>query len=364
VSPLDLSGLPDAAALAQSARALAEFQQPDGGIAWTTGGHVDPWDHVECAMAMLIGGQPEAALKAYEYLAKSQRADGSWPMAVVDGVVTEAGGDSNQAAYIAVGVWHYWLMTGDRGFVERMWPVVRGALDFAVDLQAPGGHIQWARGEDGEAHEHVLLTGCSSIFQSLRCGLALAELTGRPQPDWELAAGGLHHALVAHPEVFTERERWSMDWYYPVLGGALRDDAGRARLASRWDDFIVPDLGCRCVSDEPWVTGAETCELAIALHLVGQTGKAVELVQQVQFTRRDDHQYWTGWQFEAGIYWPEEFTTWTAAAVILAVDVLRGGVSEGVFRGDGLPVGLELDPATGTGWCGCEDEAVRGAQTP
>ena len=155
------------------------------------------------------------------------------------------------------------------------------------------------------------------------------------------------------PEVFTPRERWSMDWYYPVLGGALRGDAGRARLESRWDDFIVPGLGCRCVSDEPWVTGAETCELAIALHLVGETGRAVELVQQVQFTRRDDHQLLDRLAVRGRDHWPEEFTTWTAAAVILAVDVLRGGVSEGVFRGVGIPQGLAFETPIEGEICTC-----------
>ena len=52
-----------------------------------------------------------------------------------------------------------------------------------------------------------------------------------------------------------------MDWYYPVLGGALRGAAAAERLARGWDTFVVPGLGVRCVSDQPWVTVAETCEL-------------------------------------------------------------------------------------------------------
>ena len=60
-----------------------------------------------------------------------------------------------------------------------------------------------------------------------------------------------------------------MDWYYPVLGGAVRGAGAAARLHAGWDEFVVPGLGVRCVSDEPWVTGAETCELVIALDAVG-----------------------------------------------------------------------------------------------
>ena len=60
-----------------------------------------------------------------------------------------------------------------------------------------------------------------------------------------------------------------MDWYYPILGGVLRGHAAEARLASKWDTFVAPGRGVRCVSDQPWVTAAETCELVMALDAIG-----------------------------------------------------------------------------------------------
>src|SRR3712207_380477 len=121
----------------------------------------------------------------------------------------------------------------------------------------------------GQVDRDALLTGSSSAYQALRCGLALAELVGRPQPEWELAAGLLQHAVAQHPEVFLDKTRFSMDWYYPVLGGAVRGAAAAERLADRWDEFVVPEVGCRCVADRPWVTGAETAELCLTLAAVG-----------------------------------------------------------------------------------------------
>jgi hypothetical protein len=103
------------------------------------------------------------------------------------------------------------------------------------------------------------------------------------------------------------------------------------------------------------VTGAETCELAIALHLVGETAAAAKLVRDMQHLRHTDGGYWTGWQFEAGTHWPQERSTWTAAAVILAVDVIGGGVTEATFRGDHLPEGLlvpDLETVGGVGGAG------------
>ncbi|MBX6387449.1 MAG: hypothetical protein IRZ08_00365 [Frankia sp.] len=341
--------------IARTADAIVAMQEPDGAIPWYPGGHTDPWDHLECVMALELGDRQDAADRGWDWLVRNQRADGSWATSHVAGAVKEDFADSNQCAYVATAVWHHWLRTRDRPFVDRMWPVVRDALDFVVSLQAPGGQIWWARTATGEDHEQALVTGCSSTLHSLRCGLGLAELVGDPQPGWELAIGALAHALRAHPEYFLPTARWSMDWYYPVIGGVLRGAEGRARLRERWDDFVVPGLGIRCVDDQPWVTGAETCELAIALHLVGETAKARTLVADMQHLRHDDGSYWTGWQFVDEVHWPEELSSWTAAAVILAVDTLDGGVTDAVFRGDGLPLSVGAELAGGLELaCDCE----------
>ena len=51
----------------------------------------------------------------------------------------------------------------------------------------------------------------------------------------------------------------------------------------------------------------------------------MELFEQIQFLRADDGSYWTGWQFDNGKHFPHEQSTWTAAAVVLAADVLASG---------------------------------------
>ena len=155
-----------------------------------------------------------------------------------------------------------------------MWPAVRDAIGWVLELQVPRGEVAWERDAAGEPGEFALLSGCSSILQGLRCAIALADLAGEPQPDWELAAVQLGHVLARHPEAFADKSRFAMDWYYPVLGGALRGAAGAARLAAGWDTFVVPGLGVRCVSDQPWVTVAETCELVLALDACGQRAQA------------------------------------------------------------------------------------------
>ncbi|MBW8484319.1 prenyltransferase [Actinomadura sp. PM05-2] len=341
-----------------TAQSIVRQQEPSGAIPWfspTHGvpGHVDAWNHVEAAMALRVAGLGGPARRAYEWLAGAQRPDGSWPAKWVLGEVTEPGGESNQAAYIAVGVWHELVTTGDEAFARRMWPVVRAAIEFTLGLQTRRGEILWIRHEGGEAADHALLTGCSSIYQSLRCAVALAERLGEPRPEWELAADQLGHVVAAHPEAFADKGRWSMDWYYPVLGGPVRGADADRRLAAQWDTFVVDGLGCRCVSDQPWVTAAESCELVMALDANGRRDDALALFTTVQHLRHEDGSYWTGWQFENQRHFPGDRSTYTAAAVVLAADVLEGATPGArIFKEiAGRPLGPAkvADPAA----CGC-----------
>ncbi len=335
-------GVQSAAQVAETAASIAAVQESSGAIPWTTGAHVDVWNHVEAAMALLVGGEVEAAERAYAWAPTMQRADGSWPMRVVAGEVDDPRGEVNMSAYLAVGVWHHWLVRHDRAFVERLWPAVRSGLDWVVAQQLTFGGIRWTPSE-----EFALLAGSSSIYQSLRAGVALADLLDDPRPEWELAGGRLGHAVRLHPDGFADKATFSMDWYYPVLGGAVRGAAGRALLASRWDDFVVPGLGVRCVDTNPWVTGAETCELVLALDAVGETVRARRLLAEVQHLRADDGGYWTGWVYDGDnphVHWPVEHTTYTAAAVLLAVDAL-GETYGHATPGSGIMRGTSLAPA-------------------
>jgi hypothetical protein len=349
VRPVDLpyvDGVLTADEVAATVESIARMQEPAGGIPWYAGpgSWVDPWDHVECAMALAAGGRYDAAERAYAWLRTRQRPDGSWPAKYVRDRVVDAMVDTNQCAYVAVGAWHFWLLTRDEAFVSRMWRHVRRALDFVVSMQTARGEILWCVGADGMPGDYALLAGSSSMVQSLRCGLALADLLAEPQPEWELAVGQLAHVVAEHPEAFEPKDRYAMDWYYPILDGPVRGDDALRRLAQRWDEFVVPGLGVRCVDDGgPWVTGAETCELVLALDAVGERGRALEQFAAMQHLRDSSGGYWTGLLLPTGVRWPAYTSSWTAAAAVLAADALsRVTPGSGIFRADDLPVGAAL----------------------
>jgi hypothetical protein len=269
--------------------------------------------------------------------------------------VDDASGETYRSDFRAVGLWDHGLLRRDRRFVDELWPVVRRGLDFVVGMQLSFGGIAWSQewDDDGPAriNEEALVAGSSSIYQSLRAGVALADLVDDPQPEWELAGGRLGHALRRHRDLFLDKSTFSMDWYYPVLGGAVRGEEGAALVDSRWDEFVVPGLGIRCVDANPWVTGAETAELALALDALGDRERALGLLRDLQHLRHEDGGYWTGYVYPDETVWPKQLTTYTAAAVILAVDALSGATpGSDIFRGSSLPLelsGIGLD-------CGCE----------
>jgi hypothetical protein len=336
----------------QTAESIAEVQLPNGMIPWFPGGHADPWNHVEAAMGMALAGLRREAEAAYEWLVASQHRDGSWCMYYLTSGVESPRRDTNVCAYVATGVWHHFLLTQDRGFLESMWPTVEAAIGFVLRHQRPGGDVAWCVEPDGSLGRFSLLTGSSSVYFSLRCAIACGEMLGRERPDWELAAGRLAHAIAFNPEQFEPKHRWAMDWYYPILCGALRGLEGEARIESRWDEFVMEGLGVRCVSDRQWVTAAETAECVMALDALGRSEQARTLFSWAQSLRHPDGSYWTGWVHPQRAHFPGgERTTYTAGAVLLAADTLDGSSpASGLFRGDGLPQGLDLlqpvvDPA-------------------
>jgi len=309
--------------VSRTAAFIAGHQLPSGAIPYYPGGVTDPWDHVECAIALDMCAMYDAAERAYHWLAQTQNPDGSWWYTYRKEQCEEPAKDSNHSAYVATGAWYHYLATQDRGFLRAMWPVVERGLDFAIGLQQPSGEVYWSRDYKDDPWPSAPLTGSSCIHRSITSGLKIAANLGISRPDWKLAAQKLAKAIRGKPHLFDvhgdNRRRYAMNWYYPVLSGVVSGEPARRRIARQWDDFVVEGWGCLCTLDQPWVTVAETCELALALVSMGDTRTADRLLHWVLRLEDADGGFWTGINVdEQLIYPPEEKTTWTAAAVVIA----------------------------------------------
>ena len=121
--------------------------------------------------------------------------------------------DTNVTCYVANGVWHHYLCTGDSAFLEEYWPVVERAIDFALDLP------------DRDGRDRV---------------------AGR-RPRRRRAA----HRLVEHPPVaaLRDRHRRAPRPRAPRLGAVARIARHRARPPARplprqaalGDGLVLPD---------------------------------------------------------------------------------------------------------------------------
>ena len=305
------------------AKLIAETQRKDGEIPWSKNDKTDPWDHVEAAMALSIGGYFKEARKAFQWLASKQLNDGSWYSSYINGAPQDRTRESNMSSYLAVGLFHYYLITGDTAFLKTMWHTLCGGISFALSLQTPNGEIFWAISPEGKTDKMALLTGASSIFMSLKCALYIANILGHAKPDWQSALIKLGQAIQNKTYLFNmTKSRFSMDWFYPILSGCISGPAAQKRIDASWKKFVIKGQGVRCVSDEPWVTLAETSEFALALSAMGNTELSQIVFNWIVDRKFEDGSYWCGFTFPDIILWPEEKITWSNAVVLMAADAI------------------------------------------
>lgn len=328
----------------QTAHAIAGIQLPSGSIPWGPRRHSDPWNHTEAAMGLDVAGFHDEARLAYRWLAKMQRPDGSWAAAYLENEIFDPMTDANFVAYVATGTWHHFLATGDEAFLRSMWPTVERAIDCVLALQREDGAINWARDAEGLHWPEALITSSSCILLSLRAALAQAAHLGLGFERWRGAADRLERA-VRDDSLFASRRRYAMDWYYPVMSGALGIAECKERLAAGWDAFVKPGRGSLCVLDEAWVTAGESSELVLACTVAGLDDVADQLMGWISHLRDDDGLYWTGRNHTDNSVFPYEKTTWSAGAVLLAADALGGDGPAASFFSD-LASGAGLVPSS------------------
>ncbi len=302
---------------------ICDQQTEDGLILWFRGGHGDPWNHVEAAMALSISNRVDQAEMAYDWLRLNQLPNGSWWNYYRDGLVEDYRIDTNVCAYVAVGVLHHFKVTKDVKFLEKMWDCVEKALDFVISLQQDDGEILWCIEPEGDLGKYALLTGSSSILMSLKAGMLIASELRINKLDWALPYLNLKDAIRNKPENFAPKVEYAMDWYYPVLSGAALDELGRNRISNGFETFVDPVKGVRCVSSNEWFTVAETGELILTLNQLGEMDLAQSLFDSTHKFRQKDGSYLTGIVYpDLSTFPKDECSTYSAAAVLLANSAL------------------------------------------
>ncbi len=309
---------------------IVSQQLPSGAIPWYQGGITDPWDHVECAMALDFSSRFNEASSAYRWMRDTQNPDGSWYSSYLNGEAQDLTKDTNFSTYIATGMWFHYLLTQDLDFLRHMWPTVERGIDFALSLQQPSGEIYWGLSKNNEVWPGAILTASSSTWLSIKYGTRIAKSLGLDKPAWDKACQRLARAIKEHPGLFDrlgeDKSGHAMTWYYPILVELIEGKQAEKRILEGWGDFIIEGWGCKCFADRQSVCVAETCELILALTRMGSKAKAKMVLNwTLQFRDNDG-------VFYREVYWPHgeirrselkpqihEKNTWTSAAAILAM---------------------------------------------
>ena len=306
---------------------ILSVQNKDGSIPWEIDEKLDPWDHIEAAMGLSIAKRKEESERAFLWLKEQQLKDGSWYSEYRNSIPATKRRETNFTAYIATGLWHYYLIFEDKAFLEKMLPTLSKSVSFILSMQTEDGDIYWAAEEGKEILDDSLITGSSSIFKSLECASAIYKTFKLPDQNirssMEKLKYSLNNNLERYDRNWDSKSRYSMDWYYPIMCGVYDKEKSVKLIESKWSDFIVEGKGCKCVKEEPWVTVAESSELVVALEKVGLSDKARTLLDSLhQWRDQDDNLYWTGYVYTDKKFWPVEKPTWTAGAILLAADAV------------------------------------------
>ncbi len=232
-------------------------------IPWFPGGHADPWNHIEAAMALAIGEHRAEAEAAYQWLVDCQRPDGSWHQYYLEHEIEQDKLDANVIAYIATGSGITSSSTATRASSSRCgrWSTRRSlrARSSAASGRDPLGpasrrHTLVVRPADRFIVDRPFATLRHRNCAGTRTRASGWELARTPRPCDPSRAGR---------RILTEAPLGDG----LVLPGVVRRDLRRGRAPTLPNDgtFMLDDKGIRCVSDRPWVTAAETCECAMAL---------------------------------------------------------------------------------------------------
>ena len=304
---------------------IKSIQYKSGAIPSNEDGTHDPWDHIESIMGLNIYKDIEASKSAFNWLTHHQNSDGSWYAKYYKTDAIEKNKPTHFSPYIAVAALHFFRIFKDINFLQSIWSSIELAVNFSVELQQDNGTIHWSINNNSQIENDYLLTGCSSILKSIECSIALSKILNKTEniEKWKKAHLLLSNAIQDPDgkfDLIKDRKRFSMDWYYPILSGCLKQQEKLHYINKIFKDFYLDGIGIKCVIEEPWVTVAETSEFILALMCAGYDDEAKRLLFDVLNISDEEGIPFMGWQYEQNIFWPEEKPSWTAAALMLSAD--------------------------------------------
>ena len=160
----------------------------------------------------------------------SERANGNGRMIHEENTYGAVGnpGNTEEAPLFVIAVWRVFEWTGDRTWLNMMWPTVKQALTWLLtdmdpdhDLLPVGPGIIEGRGTEGKSLDTAVFTAVA-----LENAGAMADLCGEP------ALAATYHDLAIRASVSIRAQFWDADaGLFADMVGTPKDIAGRLRQA-------------------------------------------------------------------------------------------------------------------------------------
>ena len=297
---------------------ILKNQNYNGEILWDDKGKWDFWDHCECLIALSIYEEWDAFKKGLDFCLGKINQEGLVKSQYVNGTITQNYFEVHHAPYISLPLLQKYYIDGDLDYLfsyrSEMHQIFKGTEKFK-DAE---GYYHWALDESGLVDDTLVTSSCS-LELSRRAYNKICKLINDEKYI-------INEEIISPKKLRSKkfdrdgisRARFSMDSYYPILCNCgTKEDANKLL-----NKFYVNGLGIKCVEEEPWVTFAESSECIMALHKIGLLEEAKKIFNEVLKHKNTKGYFPTGYQYDLRVYWPEENSTWTNAAIIMAADCL------------------------------------------
>ena len=285
-------------------------QSSSGAIFWDEKGKCDPWDHCECLIALAIYEEWEHFWRGVNWFFTNLNEDGLIYAEFQNEKPSKLHYESHHAPYIIMPLIQASLIDKEQNYkkilTNEQLLKLENIFEVLDDFKDEDGYFYWAKDSNGYS-DNSLITASMSIFLSL-----VAKDKSFPKFNTEMWQEKFNRDGV-------DRSRFSMDFYYPFLAGIKNN---KKEILDLLDNYYVKGLGVKCVAEEPWVTIAESSECVISALIHDNENIAKQIFNDIQQFQNKDGIFPTGYQYDMEIFWPEENSTWTNAAVIIAAHAL------------------------------------------
>ena len=277
---------------------------------WDEKGKCDPWDHCECLIALAIYEEWEHFWRGVNWFFANLNKDGLIYAEFQNEKSSKLHYESHHAPYIIMPRIQASLIDKEQDYkkilTNEQLLKLENIFEVLNDFKDEDGYFYWAKDSNGYS-DNSLITASMSIFLSL-----VAKDKSFPKFNTEKWQEKFNRDGV-------DRSRFSMDFYYPYLAGIKNN---KKEFLELLDNYYVKGLGVKCVAEEPWVTIAESSECVISALIHDNENIAKQIFNDIQQFQNKDGIFPTGYQYNMEIFWPEENSTWTNAAVIIAAHAL------------------------------------------